>query len=187
MPLSARGVDERTVESTDQILPTAREDRPVVYRRTLRRMFLSAFESEGLDYVGGGCQVAHADLTWSMSLVVDGTGTRAPYRLILGASLPKLGDLAPRNAEECYLFLPLNHESSDGPRPGVPRMPDAAFPDWAGTEDARARAIDECVASVVRYARQVDSVDGLRARYSAGDYGGAFIIAPLRKLLEEAH
>ncbi len=158
----------------------------VVDRRTLRRMFLSAFESEGLDYVGGGCQVAHPDLTWSMSMVVDGIGTRAPYRLVLGASLPQLGDLSPRNAEDCYLFWPLDYESSDEARPGAPRMPDAVFPDWSGTEDDRATAIAQCVASVVRYARQVDSLDELRARYSVGDYDGAFIIAPLRQLLEEA-
>ena len=65
-------------------------------------------------------------------------------------------------------------------------MPDAVFPDWSGTEDERATAIAQCVASVVRYARQVDSLDELRARYSVGDYDGAFIIAPLRLLLEEA-
>jgi hypothetical protein len=150
-------------------------------------MFLSAFEAEGMDYVGGGCQVAHPDLTWSMSLVVDGTGTRAPYRLVLGASLPQLGDLAPHNAEDCYLFLPLDYESSEEARPGTPFMPDAVFPDWSGTQDDRARAVLQCVASVVRYARQVDSLDELRARYSDGDYDSAFIIAPLRKLLEEAY
>lgn len=149
-------------------------------------MFLSAFESEGLEYVGGGCQVAHPGLTWSISLVVDGTGTRAPYRLVLGASLPQLGDLAPRNAEDCYLFLPLSYMRSDEASPGALRMPDAAFPNWSGTEDDRGRAIDQCVTSVVRYARQVDSLDGLRARYVVGDYDGAFIIAPLRQLLEDA-
>jgi hypothetical protein len=145
----------------------------------------SAFGSEGLDYSDGGCQVAHPGLTWSISLVVDGTGTRAPYRLVLGASLPQLGDLAPRHAEECYLVLPLDYDSSEGTGPDVPRMPDAVFPDWSGTEDDRATAIGQCVASVVRYARQVDSLDELRARYSVGDYDGAFMIAPLRSLLDE--
>jgi hypothetical protein len=149
-------------------------------------MFLSAFESEGLDYVDGGCQVAHPGLTWSISLVVDGTGRRAPYRLVLGASLPQLGDLAPRNAEDCYLFLPLDYESGDESRPGAPRTPDAVFPDWSGTEDDQATAIGHYVASVVRYARHVDSLDELRARYSLGDYDGAFVVARLRQLLEEA-
>lgn len=165
----------------------AREDGPVVNRRTLRRMFLSALESEGLDYEGSGCRVAHADLTWSISLVVDGSGPRAPYRLVLGASLPQLGDLAPRNAEDCYLVLPLGYESGDGVRPGVPCMPDAVFPDWSGAEDDRARAIVQCVASAVRYAREVDSLDELRARHNVGDYDSAFIVAPMRQLLEEAN
>ena len=159
---------------------------PVMDRPTLRRMFLSALESEGLDYVGGGCQVAHPGLTWSISLVVDGIGTRAPYRLVLGASLPQLGSLAPRNAEDCALFLPLSYGSGDEARPGAPRMPEAVFPDWPGTEEDRATAIGQCVASVASYTRQVDSVDELRARYSVGDYDGAFLIAPLRQLLEDA-
>ena len=149
-------------------------------------MFLSALESEGLNYAGGGCQVVHSDLTWSISLVVDGTGTRAPYRLVLGASFPQLGDLAPRKAEDCYLFWPLAHVDSDTAGPGAPRMPNAVFPDWSGAEDDRATAIAQCVASVVRYARQVDSLDELRARYFVGEYDGAFIIAPVRQLLEEA-
>lgn len=155
-------------------------------RRTVRRMFLSAFAFEGLDYVGGGCQVAHPALTWSISLVIDGSGERAPYRLVLGASLPQLGELAPRNAEDCHLFLPLGFEAGDEAGPGAPGMPDAAFPDWEGTEDDRATAIAQCVASVARYARQVVSLNELRARYSVGDYDGAFIIAPLRRLLEQA-
>lgn len=165
--------------------PIARENGSVVDRRSLRRMFLSAFESEGLDYAGGGCQVAHPGLTWSISLVIDGTGTRAPYRLVLGASLPQLGDVTPRNAEDCYLVLPIDYDTSED-RAGVPRMPDAVFPEWSGTEDDQAAIIGRCVASVMHYARQVDSLDELRARYWAGDYDGAFMIAPLRHLLEEA-
>jgi hypothetical protein len=167
-------------------LVTARENRSVVDRRTLRRMFLSAFESESLDYAGGGCHVVHPELTWSMSLVVDGTGTRAPYRLVLGASLPQLGDRAPRNAEDCYLFWPLAYEGSDAASPGALRMPAAVFPDWPGTEDGRSTAIGQCVASAVRYARQVDSLDELRARYSVGEYDSAFIVTRLRLLLEDA-
>lgn len=38
----------------------------------------------------------------------------------------------------------------------------------------------------VRYVRQVDSLDELRARYALGDFDGALIIAPLRQLLDEA-
>lgn len=151
-------------------------------------MFLSAFESEGLSYVDGGCQIVHRYLTWSISLVVDGTGTRAPYRLILGASLAQLGDLAPRNAEDCYLVWPLAYEGNDTDTidPGVPRMPDAVFPDWPGADEDRATAISQCVASVVRYARRVDSPAELRAHYSTGEYDGALIIAPMRGLLDEA-
>jgi hypothetical protein len=156
-----------------------------VARRTLRRMFLSAFESERLDYAEGGCQIVHADLTWSLSLIVDGNGTSAPYRLVLGASLAQLGDLAPRKAEDCYLFWPLPFVRSDAVGPDAPRMPDAAFPDWSGSDHDRVTAIAQCVADVVRYARQVDSLDEMRARHSAGDYEGAFIIAPMRRLLEE--
>ena len=73
----------------------------MVDRRTLRRMSLLAFKSEGLDYTGGGCQVVHGDLTWSISVVPDGFGADAPYRLVIGASVPQLGSLAPRNAEDC--------------------------------------------------------------------------------------
>ena len=153
-------------------------------RPTLRRMFLSAFKAEGLDYRDGGCQVVHPDLTWSVSLVLDGTGMKAPYRLVLGASVSQLGDLAPRNAEDCYLFWPVAYESSDAASPATLRMPDAAFPAWSGTEYERAVAIAQCVASVVAYARQVDSLEELRRRYSVGEYDGAFIIAPLRVLLE---
>jgi hypothetical protein len=65
-------------------------------------------------------------------------------------------------------------------------MPDAAFPDWGGTDDDRATAIGQCVAGAVHYVRQVDSLDELRARYSLGDFDGALIIAPLRQLLDEA-
>lgn len=155
-------------------------------RPTLRRLFLAAFESEGLKYTGGGCQVVHSDLTWSISLMVDGTGTRAPYRLGLGVSLAQLGDLAPRNAEDCYLFLPLGYEGGDAIGSSVPRMPDAAFPAWGGTDDDRATAIGQCVGGAVRYVRQVDSLDELRARYALGDFDGALIIAPLRQLLDEA-
>lgn len=149
-------------------------------------MFLSAFESEGLKYADGGCQVVHPDLTWSISLVVDGSGTRAPYRIVLGASLARLGDLAPRDAEDCYLVWPLAYEGGGTDDSGAPHMPDAAFPDWSGADQDRATAIAQCVASVVRYARQVDSLGGLRARYSAGEYEGALIIAPMRRLLDEA-
>ena len=62
----------------------------------------------------------------------------------------------------------------------------AVFPEWTGTEDDRVTAIAQCVSSVVRYVRQVDSMEELRARYSVGEYKGAFIIASLRLLLEEA-
>jgi hypothetical protein len=148
-------------------------------------MFLSAFESEGLEYIHGGAQVAHPELTWSLSLIVDGRGSQAPFRLVLGASLAQLGDLAPGQAEDCYLFLPLGYGDGAEPGAGAPRMPDAAFPDWPGSQAERAAAIGACVAGVVRYARQVDSVRELHARYAAGDYHGAFIIAPLRSLLEE--
>lgn len=82
--------------------------------------------------------------------------------------------------------MPLGYEGSDGPGPGAPRMPDAAFPDWSGTANDRATAIAQCVASVAQYVRQIDSLDELRARYSVGGYDGAFIIAPLRRLLEQA-
>jgi hypothetical protein len=149
-------------------------------------MFLSAFQSEGLNYAGGGCQVAHEDVTWSISLIVDGTGTQAPYRLMLGASLARLENGAPRNAEECGMFLPLAYEGSAPAGSAGLHMPDAVFPDWSGSDDDRARAVAECVTSVSRYARQVDSLHELRVRHTAGDYAGAFIIAPLRRLLEDA-
>ncbi|WP_182377583.1 hypothetical protein [Nocardioides sp. WS12] len=157
----------------------------MIDRRTLRRMFLSAFDAEGLKYANGGCQLVHKDLKWSISIVVDGSGKRAPYRLILGASLPQLGDLAPRNAEDCYLFLPLPYgDGEDETEGAIPFIPDAAFPDWAGENEVRAAAIARCVAQVIRYAQGVDSSDALRARYVAGDYNGAFIIAPMRSLLD---
>ena len=155
----------------------------VIERRRLRRIFLSAFESEGLDYKGDGCQVVHADLTWSLSLVVDGSGPQAPYRLALGASLPQLGDEAPAKAEDCYLVWFLSYEGVDT-ADGVPRMPDAAFPEWSGPEDARAVAIAGCVAAAVRYVQAVDSMDALRARYDLGDYEHALIVAPMRRLLQ---
>jgi hypothetical protein len=160
-----------------------RETVGVIERRRLRRIFLSAFVSEGLVYEGDGCQVVHADLTWSVSLVVDGTGTHAPYRLVLGASLPQLGDETPRKAEDCYLVWPLSYDSTCT-TDGVPRMPDAASPDWPGTEDARAVAIAECVAAAGRYVREVDSMEALRARYARGHYEDALIIAPMRRVLE---
>lgn len=155
----------------------------VIERRRLRRMFLKAFVSEGLVYEGDGCQVVHAGLTWTVSLVVDGIGTRAPYRLVLGASLPRLGDEAPRRAEDSYLVWPLSYESTRT-TDGVPRMPDAAFPEWPGTEDVRAIVITECVAAVVRYVRDVDSMEALRARYSRRHYEDALISAPMRRALE---
>lgn len=147
-------------------------------RRSLRRMFLSALKAEGLDYVGGGCQVAHPSLTWSISLVVDGAGSQARYRLVLGGSVPDLGSDAPRDAENCPLALPLAYESSSETTAGAspPRLPDAVFPESSGTHDARASAIARCVADVVRYARQVNLLDELRTHYSTGEYQGAFII-----------
>ena len=141
----------------------------MIERPRLRRIFLSAFASEGLDYEDGGCQVVHPDLTWSLSLVVDGPGPQAPYRLVLGASLPQLSDEAPRTAEDCYLVWFLSFEGVDT-ADGVPRMPDAAFPEWSGTEDERAAAIATCVVTAVRYVQAVDSMDALRARYNVGDY-----------------
>ena len=65
-------------------------------------------------------------------------------------------------------------------------MPDAVFPEWPGTEDDRAGAISRCVADVLRYARQVDSLAELRARYVSGEYDGALIHVKLRRLLEMA-
>lgn len=103
-------------------------------------MFLSAFESEGLVYADGGCQIVHPDLTWSVSLVVDGTGTQAPYRLVLGASLLQLGDIAPRSAEDCHMFWVLAY-AGDAANPGPLRMPDAVFPEWSGAAEERATAI----------------------------------------------
>ncbi|MFC7500772.1 hypothetical protein [Nocardioides sp. GCM10030258] len=147
-------------------------------------MFLSSFRSIDLAYVGDGCQVAHPTLTWSISLVVDGSGASAPYRLVLGASLLQLGVLAPRNAEDCYMFLPLGYERSQV-NPDLPYMPDPAFPEWPGTDEERAGAIARCVAGTVRYAREVDSVDALRTRYSGGDYDSAFIMPPMRELLAD--
>ena len=154
----------------------AREDRAVVDRRTLRRMFLSAFKSEGLDYAGGGCQVVHPDLTWSLSLVVDGTGKHAPYRLVLGASVDAIGDDA--------LVWHLSYERSDTTDVATPAMPDAAFPEWSGPEDERVGEIARCVSHAVRYARQVDSLSTLQGRYEVGDYNGALITASMRSLLE---
>lgn len=102
------------------IHPQTRENTSVIDRRNLRRMFLAAFEFEGLDYADGGCQIVHRDLTWSISLMVDGSGARAPYRLVLGASLSRLGGLAPRSAEDCYLSWPLPYEGSNTTRPDAP-------------------------------------------------------------------
>lgn len=147
-------------------------------------MFLSAFKSEGLDYVGGDAQIAHPGLTWTLSLIVDGFGAQAPYRLVLGASLAELGSTAPRNAKDCYLFLPLGYGDGTSEGAGAPLMPDAAFPEWQGQDAQRIAEIGACVAGAVKYAQQIDSVHALRARYAAGDFNGAFIIAPLRKLLE---
>lgn len=148
-------------------------------------MFLAAFESGGVVYAGDGAQIVHPELTWSISLVADSTGPRAPYRLVLGASVAQLGTgPAPRAAEDCYLFLPLSYESGDEPQSRVPRMPAAAFPEWSGTESDRATAIDACVAGVASYARDVDCIDALRTRYAEGDYDNADIVLPLRALLE---
>jgi hypothetical protein len=127
----------------------------------------------------------HPELTWTLSLVVDGSGTKAPYRLVLGASLAELGsEKAPRDAEDCYLVLPLRCGDSRSERADAPQMPDAAFPDWRGQDGERIAAIGTCVRSVVVYTRQIDSVGALRTRYAAGDFDGAVVIAPLRKLLE---
>ena len=155
----------------------------MIERPRLRRILLSAFASEGLDYEGDGCQVVHADLTWSLSLVVDGTGPQAPYRLVLGASLTQLSDEAPRKAENCYLVWFVSYEGVDS-AVGVPWMPDAAFPEWSGTEDARAAAIARCVVAAVRYVRAVDSMDALRSCYGLGHYEHALIVAPMRRLLQ---
>ena len=67
----------------------------------------------------------------------------------------------------------------------MPCLPDAVFPEWSGTDDARASAIGRSVADV-RYARQANSLDELRAHDLLGEYDGAFIIAPLRQALDEA-
>ena len=119
--------------------------------------------------------------------MVDGSGARSLYRLVLGAPLAQLGDRPPpRNAEDCFLFLPLGYGSSDNSRPGAPAMADAVFPDWPGTDDDRATAIGQCVASVVRYAREVDSLAEVRGALLRWRLHEAFIIAPLRQLREEA-
>lgn len=153
-------------------------------RKRLRSIFLSAFKAEALEYVGGGAQIAHPELTWTLSLIVDGFGAQAPYRLVLGASLAELGNTAPRNAEDCYLFLPLGYGEVLSEGAGAPQMPDAAFPEWQGQDAQRIAEIGACVARAVKYAEQIRSVHELRTRYAAGDFNGAFIIAPLRKLLE---
>ena len=153
-------------------------------RRTLRSVFLSAFNLEGLEYAGGGCQVIHPELTWTVSLVVDGSGKPAPYRVVLGVSLLQLGEPAPRDAEKCALFWPIPYGSADSGTASRLSMPDAAFPDWSGTQDDRASAIAQCVAEVVAYTRHVASLKDLRRRYASGDYDGAFIITPLRELLQ---
>ena len=154
----------------------------MIERGRLRRIFLSAFASEGLDYEGDGCQVVHADLTWSLSLVVDGPGPQAPYRLVLGASLTQLSDEAPRKAEDCYLVWFLCYGGVDS-AVEIPRMPDAAFPEWSGTEDARAAAIAGCVIAAVRYVRAVDSMEALRTCYALGHYEHALIVAVMRRFL----
>jgi hypothetical protein len=157
----------------------------VIERTRLRRLFLSAFRSHDLDYVDGGAQIEHHELTWTCSLIVDGRGATAPYRLVIGASVAQLAPEAPRAAEDCYLFLPLAYERTriEG---GPPSMPDAAFPDWPGSDVDRADIIDALVGQVVTYAGQVDSLSGLRERYGYGDFAGAFIIAPMRSLLSGA-
>ena len=148
-------------------------------------MFVSALESEGLDYADGGCQVAHADLTWSLSLVVDGAGALAPYRIVLGASSSQLGMEAPRNAEDCYLVLPLPYAGGNAVH-GVPRMVDAVFPEWPGTDAARAAAIAGVVGTAVRYVRQIDTLHELRGRHVLGHFDSALIVAPMHRLLIES-
>ena len=105
---------------TARTTPIGQHDRmlPALDRSRLRRMFLSALESEGLDYMGGGCQGAHPSLTWSISLVVDGAGSREPYPVVLGGSVPERWSDAPRDAESCSLVLPLAYGSSSETRAG---------------------------------------------------------------------
>lgn len=152
-------------------------------RRALRRLFVAAFKAHGLTYAEGGWQVAHDDVTWSVSLHADGSGASAPYRLVLGASVRELGALAPRDASDCYLYLPLYYET-EGARSPALTMPDAVFPEWRGSDDERGEAIAACVDAVVAYIGSVDSVDRLRERYAAGDYDNAGIILPMRAFLE---
>jgi hypothetical protein len=61
-----------------------------------------------------------------------------------------------RRAEDCYLYLPFGF----------------------------ADAVNACVKHAVTYMNQVNSVAAFRARFAAGDFDGAFIIAPVRRLLE---
>lgn len=148
-------------------------------------MFLDAFESNGMVYAGGGAQIVHPELTWSISLVADSTGPRPSYGLVLGASVAQLGTgSAPRDAEDCYLVLPLTYESGNEPQSRIPRLPAAAFPEWSGPGSDQAAAIDACVAGVASYARDVDCFEALRTRYAEGDYDDADIVLPLRVLLE---
>lgn len=153
-------------------------------RRALRRLFVKGFKAHGLHYAEGGWQVEHDDVTWSVSLHADGSGVAAPYRLVLGASVRELAPLAPRDAWDCYLFLPLYYSESEGTRSSALTMPDAAFPEWPGTDEERAEVIAGCVDGVMGYISSVDSVDRLRERYTAGDYDNAGIILPMRSLLE---
>lgn len=81
------------------------------------------------------------------------------------------------------MYLPVAYEGANGGTHSL-SMPDASFPEWVGTDEERAEAIARCVARAVDYARQVGSFEELRGRYAAGEYGGAFIIAPLRRMLE---
>jgi len=153
-------------------------------RRAVRRVFVTAFRAHGIDYTDGGWQVSHPEMTWTVSLVIDGFGRHAPYRLVLGASVHELGPAVPTSAEDCYLSLPLYWSRGDARPPGLV-MPEAMFPDWRGTDDARREAINSCVNALVEYTGQVDSLEHLRKRYEAGDYyDGAFIILPMRALLE---
>ncbi len=157
--------------------------RVMMDRRAVRRAFATAFRTHGIDHADGGWLVSHPELTWTVSLVVDGSGRNAPHRLVLGASLHELGREVPTSAENCYLSLPLYWSGGDVRPPGLVTS-EAMFPEWRGTDDERRQAVKSCVDALVEYTRQVSTLEHLRKRYEAGDYDGAFIILPMRALLE---
>ena len=125
-------------------------------------------------------------MAWTLSLVVDGVGADVPYRLLLGASFNAFGGEhePPRRADDCYLFLPLGFAETSPPG-GLPVMPSASFPAWKGEEAVRADAINACVRQAVEYMSRVNSVAALRARWRTGEFDSAFVIAPVRQLLEQ--